>query len=184
MEVDTNLDGIKDVMRTFNERANLFTKKLTPTTTARSTPGPRMANGRLASQFLTTRAMASPMSGSTTPTANSPRIQRDTNKDGNPDVWEIYAMGHLERVGVDVDFDGHVDRWDRDEYLVSQQKRETPAPTRAVRSLRATQTQAPHPPRRLRQSPMRAQLTPTLVPSPQREKGQVGLWPDSSEFPY
>ena len=30
-------------------------------------------------------------------------------------MWEIYGKGHLERIGVDVDFDGRVDRWDRDE---------------------------------------------------------------------
>src|SRR5690606_14072525 len=42
------------------------------------------------------------------------RVQRDTNGDGRPDVWEVYADGQLQRVGVDLDADGHVDRWDRD----------------------------------------------------------------------
>jgi hypothetical protein len=39
---------------------------------------------------------------------------RDTNFDGHPDHWEIYRDGHLERMGVDVDGDEHVDRWDHD----------------------------------------------------------------------
>jgi hypothetical protein len=42
-------------------------------------------------------------------------MQRDTNHDGRPDVWEIYEDGELRRLGYDLDFDGHVDRWDRDE---------------------------------------------------------------------
>ncbi len=42
-------------------------------------------------------------------------MQRDTNNDKKPDVWEIYDKGRLQRMGVDLDHDGHVDRWDRDE---------------------------------------------------------------------
>jgi hypothetical protein len=38
-EADTNLDGIKDVVRTFNAKASRFTKKPTVTTMARSTSG-------------------------------------------------------------------------------------------------------------------------------------------------
>jgi len=37
------------------------------------------------------------------------------NHDSRPDRWEFYNDGKLERVGVDLDFDGHVDRWDHDE---------------------------------------------------------------------
>jgi hypothetical protein len=44
----------------------------------------------------------------------------DTNHDGKPDVWEIYDEGKLERRGVDLDFDGHVDRWDRDEIALRE----------------------------------------------------------------
>jgi hypothetical protein len=44
----------------------------------------------------------------------------DTNYDGKPDVWEIYDEGKLERRGVDLDFDGHVDRWDRDEIALRE----------------------------------------------------------------
>ncbi|MFN7147808.1 MAG: tetratricopeptide repeat protein, partial [Myxococcota bacterium] len=42
------------------------------------------------------------------------RVKRDANFDGKPDVWEIYRDGRLERMGVDVDGDEHVDRWDHD----------------------------------------------------------------------
>jgi len=33
---------------------------------------------------------------------------------GKPDIWEIYRNDKLERMGVDVDGDEHVDRWDHD----------------------------------------------------------------------
>ena len=39
---------------------------------------------------------------------------RDKDFNGKPDVWEIYRDGRLERMGVDVDGDEHVDRWDHD----------------------------------------------------------------------
>jgi hypothetical protein len=45
-------------------------------------------------------------------------VKRDRNGDGKPDVWEIYAKGKLERMGLDESYDGHVDRWDRD--LIAQ----------------------------------------------------------------
>src|SRR5207249_3428895 len=45
------------------------------------------------------------------------RVTRDTNHDSKPDVWEIYRDGKLERMGVDVDGDEHVDRWDHDNEL-------------------------------------------------------------------
>ena len=32
----------------------------------------------------------------------------------------MYRSGKLERVGVDESFDGHVDRWDRDEQLKAE----------------------------------------------------------------
>ena len=40
---------------------------------------------------------------------------RSTASKWKPDRWEYYADGRMARVGTDVDGDGKVDRWDRDE---------------------------------------------------------------------
>jgi hypothetical protein len=37
-------------------------------------------------------------------------------------VWEIYTKGRLERMGVDDNYDSHVDRWDRDDQLRREQE--------------------------------------------------------------
>jgi hypothetical protein len=115
MEVDTNLDGIKDVMRTFNEKGEPLHEEADTNYDGQVDSWSTYANGRLASQFMDNTGKGKPGIWKYYANGKVSRIQRDTNADGNPDVWEIYVLGHLERVGVDVDFDGHVDRWDRDE---------------------------------------------------------------------
>ena len=40
---------------------------------------------------------------------------RSTASKWQPDRWEYYADGRMARVGTDLDGDGKVDRWDRDE---------------------------------------------------------------------
>ncbi|KPK56342.1 MAG: hypothetical protein AMS22_01475 [Thiotrichales bacterium SG8_50] len=40
---------------------------------------------------------------------------RSTVAQWRPDTWEYYADGRTVRIGTDVDGDGKVDRWDRDE---------------------------------------------------------------------
>jgi hypothetical protein len=40
---------------------------------------------------------------------------RSTADQWRPDRWEYYAEGRTVRIGADLDGDGKVDRWDRDE---------------------------------------------------------------------
>jgi hypothetical protein len=40
---------------------------------------------------------------------------RSTKAEWRPDRWEYYADGRTVRIGTDIDGDGKVDRWDRDE---------------------------------------------------------------------
>ncbi|MBI5531919.1 MAG: hypothetical protein HY898_04335 [Deltaproteobacteria bacterium] len=115
LEVDTNLDGVKDVMRTFNDKGEPLHEEADTNYDGRVDSWSTYANGRLASQFQDMKGNGKPDVWKYYTNGKLSRIQRDMNHDGNPDVWEIYVLGHLERVGVDVDFDGHVDRWDRDE---------------------------------------------------------------------
>jgi len=115
LEVDTNLDGVKDTMRTFNEKGEPLHEESDTNYDGKVDSWSTYAGGRLASQFVDEKGTGKPNVWKYYTNGKLARIQRDTNGDGKPDVWEIYVLGKLERVGVDVDFDSHVDRWDRDE---------------------------------------------------------------------
>jgi hypothetical protein len=128
-EIDTNLDGIKDVVRTFNDKGEALHEEADSNYDGKIDTWITFAAGRIAKQALDTDGDGLPdvwkyytvvdNGGQAERPTNVPirlsRIQRDTNRDGKVDVWEFYLAGRLERMGVDVDFDGHVDRWDHDE---------------------------------------------------------------------
>ncbi|MCG8554844.1 MAG: hypothetical protein MJD61_06080 [Proteobacteria bacterium] len=49
---------------------------------------------------------------------------RSTARTWRPDRWEYYEEGRTIRMGTDLDGDGKVDRWDRDDTLRSAKKRQ------------------------------------------------------------
>lgn len=128
-EVDTNLDGVKDVMRTFNDKGEAMREEADTNYDGKVDSWISFANGRIVKHELDRNGDGKPDQWKFYMNGKLSRIQRDTNFDGKPDVWEIYVRGQLDRVGVDVDFDGRVDRWDRDEMarVASETKKEATA---------------------------------------------------------
>jgi hypothetical protein len=116
-EIDTNLDGIKDVVRVFNAKGEAIEEQADRDFDGRIDVWIKFVDGRMAQEQLDTTGDGKPNVWKFYVDGQLQRIRRDRNKDGKPDVWEIYAHGRLERMGVDDDHDGHVDRWDRDEQL-------------------------------------------------------------------
>jgi hypothetical protein len=114
-EVDTNLDGAKDVVRTYNDKGDVLNELSDTNFDGKIDTWTSFARGRVAKVQLDNDHDGSPDETRFYVGGKLSRLQRDTNRDGKPDVWEIYDEGHLQRMGVDLDFDGHVDRWDRDE---------------------------------------------------------------------
>lgn len=114
-EVDTNLDGIKDVFRTYNEKGEAVSEQADSNYDGKIDTWISFTSGRISKVAFDTNNDGQPDVWKYYIGGQLSRIQRDTNFDGKPDVWEYYASGRLERIGVDVDFDGSVDRWDRDE---------------------------------------------------------------------
>jgi hypothetical protein len=114
-EVDTNLDGIKDVVRTYNEKGESLHEEADSNYDGKIDTWITFAGGRISKEQLDTDFDGQPDTWKYYVGGALSRIQRDTNKDGKPDRWEFYTDGRLERMGVDLDFDGHVDRWDHDE---------------------------------------------------------------------
>jgi hypothetical protein len=114
-EIDTNLDGIKDIVRTYNDKGESLHEQADTNYDGRIDTWITFAGGRISKEELDTNFDGNPDVWKYYVGGQLVRIQRDTNRDGRPDRWEFYTAGKLERVGVDLDFDGHVDRWDHDE---------------------------------------------------------------------
>jgi len=114
-EVDTNLDGAKDVMRTYTDKGEPLNELADTNFDGRVDTWITFARGRIAKVQLDKSGRGQPEEVKFYVGGKLARAQRDTNKDGKPDQWEIYDEGRLQRLGVDLDFDGRVDRWDRDE---------------------------------------------------------------------
>jgi hypothetical protein len=114
-EVDTNLDGIKDVVRIYNDKGEATQEKADTDMDGRIDTWISFGRGRIAKVETDTNLDGIPDDTRHYVEGQLSRVQRDTNYDRKPDVWEIYEKGRLQRMGVDLDKDGHVDRWDRDE---------------------------------------------------------------------
>jgi len=114
-EIDTNLDGLKDVVRTYNDKGDAVEEQADTNYDDKIDTWIRFSGGRIAKVDFDRNGDGRPDETRYYVKGKISRVQRDTNYDGKPDVWEVYDSGQLERIGVDLDFDGHVDRWDRDE---------------------------------------------------------------------
>jgi hypothetical protein len=123
-EIDTNVDGIKDVVRTFNEKGEPLHEEADSN-----------YDGKVDDWINFTAGVIEEEDVDSTYTAGRPnvwkfyvngqlsRVRRNTHcASGKPDNWEIYYKNKLERVGVDLGCDGHIDRWDRDAQLMAQEE--------------------------------------------------------------
>ena len=123
-EIDTNLDGIKDVVRTFNEKGEPLHEEADTNYDGKIDDGLNFAGGRLEEEDVdTTLSTGRPNVWKFYVNGELSRIRRNTHcPSGKADTWEIYYKNRLERVGNDVSCDGHVDRWDRDAQLMAQEE--------------------------------------------------------------
>lgn len=119
-EVDTNLDGTKDLVRRYNDQGEAVEEQADSNYDGKLDTWIRFSKGRIAQVDIDSNQDDSPDETRYYVLGKLSRVQRDTNHDGKPDIWEIYAAGHLERMGVDVDHDGRVDRWNRDGIAANQ----------------------------------------------------------------
>jgi hypothetical protein len=121
-EIDTNLDGVKDVVRTFNAKGEARHEEADTDYDGRVDVWLSFLDGRLAEEDADANRDGKPDIWKFYQDGQLTRIKRDRNFDGKPDVWEIYTKGRLERMGIDESYDGHVDRWDRDDILKQEQE--------------------------------------------------------------
>lgn len=120
-EVDTNLDGTKDVVRTYDDKGEKQNEFADSDYDGRIDTWITFAGGRISEVKIDSNGDGEPDRKRLYVGGKLSRIERDTNHDGRPDVWEVYQGGQLQRMGVDLDFDGRVDRWNRDEVAAREQ---------------------------------------------------------------
>jgi hypothetical protein len=120
-EVDTNLDGAKDLVRTYDDQGEKLTEQADTNYDGRIDTWITFANGRVSKLEVDKNHDGRVDETRYYVGGRVSRIQRDTNGDGRADVFEVYDNGRLERMGIDADHDGRVDRWDRDEIRAHEQ---------------------------------------------------------------
>lgn len=116
-EIDTNFDGVKDVVRRYNDKGESLHEEADANYDGRIDTWITFSKGHLAEVKIDANHDGNAEEWKYYSGGKLARIKRDTNRDGKPDVWEIYRGGRLERMGVDVDGDERVDRWDHDNDL-------------------------------------------------------------------
>lgn len=95
-EADINFDGVMDLVTVFQEGRVVRTERDTN------------ADGRIDTKIFYDDRGA-PLR------TEKDNAGRSVGDDWHPDTWEYYEDGHLVRIGTDIDGDGRVDRWERDE---------------------------------------------------------------------
>lgn len=119
-EVDTNLDGIKDVLRTYGDHGQRLTEQADSDFDGRIDTWITFGQTRPAQIEFDKNHDGKPDETRFYTAGKVARIQRDTNGDEQADVFEIYDEGRLVRMGIDANFDGQVDIWHRDQLRARQ----------------------------------------------------------------
>ncbi len=114
-EVDQNLDGVKDVVRVYDDGGDPLRELADTDYDGRIDTWTTFSSGRVAEIKVDRNRDGRPDEKRFYVRGQKVRGELDEDYDGRTDVWEVYADGTLQRRGVDVDGDGKVDRWDRDE---------------------------------------------------------------------
>jgi hypothetical protein len=126
-EVDTNLDGVKDVVRTYTDQGDPLHELVDSDFDGKVDTWITFAGGRLAEVKIDRNRDGQPDEKRVYIAGRKVRAELDDNHNGKPNIREIYEDGHLQRRGVDLDGDGNIDRWDRDEVaarLADEKERE------------------------------------------------------------
>ena len=113
-EVDTNLDGLKDLVRQYDDQGQALEETADANYDGVIDTWIRFAKGRVVRVDVDHAFDGQPDETRYYVAGKLTRIERDTNQDGKVDIWEMYLEGHLDRMGVDENADGRVDRWNRD----------------------------------------------------------------------
>jgi hypothetical protein len=136
-EADLNGDRRKDVVRLYNDEGAPIREEADRNFDGRIDEISEFTNGRIVLQEIDTNGNGMIDTKIFYENGQPVRAERDmanrsTATKWRPDSWEYYADGRTVRIGTDVDGDGKVDRWDRDEERLRNSALATqPSPTDA-----------------------------------------------------
>ena len=119
-EADLNGDGRKDIVRLYTEEGRPMREEADRDFDGRIDEVTRFTNGRVSLQEVDTSGNGMIdtkifFEGGQPVRAERDMKNRSTVAEWRPDRWEYYVDGRTVRIGTDVNGDGKVDRWDRDE---------------------------------------------------------------------
>ncbi len=119
-EADLNGDGRKDIVRLYTDEGRPMREEADRDFDGRIDEITQFTNGRISLQEMDTSGNGMIDTKIFYEGGQPVRAERDMTNRSNtetwkPDRWEYYADGRTVRIGTDVDGDGKVDRWDRDE---------------------------------------------------------------------
>jgi antitoxin component YwqK of YwqJK toxin-antitoxin module len=119
-EADLNGDGRKDIVRLYTEEGRPMREEADRDFDGRIDEVTRFTNGRVSLQEIDTSGNGMIDTKIFYENGQPERAERDmanrsTASEWRPDRWEYYADGRTVRIGTDINGDGKVDRWDRDE---------------------------------------------------------------------
>lgn len=119
-EADLNGDHRKDIVRMYTDEGRPMREEADRDFDGRIDEITLFTNGQISLQELDTKGDGVIDTRIFYEAGQPVRAERDmtnrsTKAEWRPDRWEYYADGRTVRIGTDIDGDGKVDRWDRDE---------------------------------------------------------------------
>lgn len=122
-EADLNGDRRKDIVRLYDDEGRPMREEADRDFDGRIDEITHFTKGRIALREVDTSGNGMIDTKIFYEAGEPFRAERDmagksTAQDWTPDRWEFFADGRTVRIGTDVNGDGKVDRWDRDEELL------------------------------------------------------------------
>ena len=119
-EADLNGDGRKDIVRLYTDEGRPSREEVDRDFDGRIDEVTHFTSGRVRLQEIDTSGNGMIDTKIFYENGQPERAERDmanrsTASEWRPDRWEYYADGRTVRIGTDINGDGKVDRWDRDE---------------------------------------------------------------------
>jgi DNA-binding transcriptional MerR regulator len=114
-EADTNLDGVNDLIRVYNDQGEPINEQTDSDYDGLIDTWTTFSRMVVAKAEVDRNRDGKPDEFRTYARGRLSRLQKDSNFDGLLDTWQVYEEGKLKRVGIDVNGDQRVDRWFRDE---------------------------------------------------------------------
>ena len=133
-EADLNGDGRKDIVRLYSDEGRPMREEADRDFDGRIDEITQFTDGRVTLQELDTSGNGMIDTRIFFENGQPVRAERDmsnrsTVAEWRPDRWEYYADGRTVRIGTDLNGDGKVDRWDRDEERLRQSALANQPPT-------------------------------------------------------